>query len=102
LKGEVTLVVGPGEDHEHKLAQDAKGEGFDIKKDSKVPADLLHMCKTLNSKVEMTEHELRSLMKDLFPDVPSYHINAVTRLAKQDGKESRLEGLLRRSGGIVF
>ena len=102
LKGEITLVIAPGEDKEAKVASEAKGMGFDVSRDSEIKVDILQMCRTLESKVEMSEHELRMLMKSLFPSVPSYHINAVSRMAKKGKQESRMEGLLRRSGGIDF
>lgn len=102
LKGEITLVIAPGEDKVAKVANEAKGLGFDVSRDSEIKVDILQMCKTLDSQVEMSEHELRMLMKSLFPTVPSYHINAVSRMAKKGKRESRMDGLVRRSGGIDF
>jgi hypothetical protein len=49
----------------------------------------------------MGESEFRELMKKLFPMVPSYHISAVVRIVKKDGKESRHERLARLVGGVV-
>lgn len=63
LKGEVTLVLAPGEDEVGKISAEAKGLGFDISKDSQVNVSMLSVAETLNGQVEMTEHELRELLK---------------------------------------
>jgi len=67
MKGEVTLIVAPGEDQEEYMAEIAKGSGFDPKRDSKVNVNIIEMAKTLNAQVEMGEAEFRSLMKKMFP-----------------------------------
>jgi hypothetical protein len=81
---------------------EAKGMGFDPKKDSQINVNLISVAEALNGQVEMSEHELRELLKKVFGTVPSYHINAVARLVKKDGKESKFEGLARRSGGLIM
>lgn len=48
LKGEVTLVVAPGEDATGKLHAEAKGLGFDISKDSQVNVSMLSVAETLD------------------------------------------------------
>ena len=62
---------------------------------------MLQTAQTLNSEVEMSESDLRELMKKLFITEPSYHINAVARLVKKGKSESRFEGLTRKTGGIL-
>jgi hypothetical protein len=44
---------------------------------------MMSVAETLNAQVEMSEFELRELLKKVFSTVPSYHINAVARLVKQ-------------------
>jgi len=89
MKGEITLVVAPGDDQEEYMAEVAKGTGFDPKRDSKLTINIIEVAKALNSQVEMGEAEFRSLMKSVFPQVPSYHLAAVVRIVRKDGKESR-------------
>ena len=101
LKGEVTLILAPGEDEEQYMAEIAKGTGFDPKRDSKVNVNIIEIARQLNSEVDMAEAEFRELMKKLFPQIPTYHISAVVRIVKKDGKESRMERLSRLVGGVV-
>lgn len=51
---------------------------------------MMSVAETLNAQVEMSEFELRELLKKVFSTVPSYHINAVTRIVKQGKKESKM------------
>ena len=62
---------------------------------------MMTVAETLNGQVEMSEHELRELLKKVFGTAPSYHTNAVARLVKKGGKESKFEALARRSGGMI-
>lgn len=62
---------------------------------------MMSVAETLNGQVEMSEHELRELLKKVFSTVPSYHINTVARLVKKGGKESKMDALARRSGGLI-
>lgn len=50
----------------------AKGSGFDPVRDSHIRVDLMKVAKSLDQEVEMSESELRELMKKLFSDVPSH------------------------------
>jgi hypothetical protein len=43
---------------------------------------------------------MRELLKKLFPALPSYHINTVSRMVKKGRKEGKLERLSRVSGGM--
>lgn len=61
--------------------------------------NLLSVAQKLNDQVQMGEGEFRSLMKALFPDVPSYHINTVVRLTKSEGKKGRFSTITDRLGG---
>ena len=63
---------------------------------------MISVAETLNGQVEMSEHELRELLKKVFATVPSYHVNAVARLVKKGGKEGKFEALARRSGGLIL
>ena len=49
----------------------------------------------------MGEGEFRSLLKSLFPDVPSYHVRTVVRLVKQEGKKGRFQTITERLGGVI-
>lgn len=101
MKGEVTLVVAPCEDQEEYMAEVAKGTGFDPKRDSKVTINIIEVARALNAQVEMGESEFRGLMKAVFPNVPSYHLAAIVRIIRKNGKESRHERLARIVGGMI-
>ena len=62
---------------------------------------MISVAETLNGQVEMSEHELRELLKKVFSTVPSYHVNAVARLVKKGKQEGKFESLARRSGGLI-
>lgn len=49
----------------------------------------------------MAEGEFRELLKKMFSDVPSFHINTVVRLVKSQGKQGRIDLIAKRVGGIV-
>ena len=101
MKGEVTLILAPGEDQEEYMAEVAKGTGFDPKRDAKLTINIIDLARSLNFEVEMGEAEFRNLLKKLFPQIPTYHISAVVRIVRKDGKESRHERLARLVGGAV-
>ena len=63
--------------------------------------NLLKVAKQLDQTVEMSEGEFRDLLKVMFADVPSYHLNTVVRLVKQGKKKKRLNVLSDRLGGIM-
>ena len=100
LKGEVTLVIAPGKEADQYLGESLKKEGFS-KKDASVTVNMVKVAETLNQQVEMSEIELRELLKKIFDTAPSYHVNAVARQVKKGGKESRFERLSRITGGLV-
>ena len=41
------------------------------------------MAKTLEATVEMADDDLRELLKGIFADMPSYHIDALVAIAKK-------------------
>ena len=49
----------------------------------------------------MHEGEFRELLKKMFSEVPSYHINTIVRLVKSEGKQGRIDLISQRVGGIV-
>jgi hypothetical protein len=55
----------------------------------------------LDESIEMSEGEFRDLLKSMFSDVPSYHLNTVVRLVRQGDKKKRLDVLSKRLGGIM-
>ena len=83
------------------MAEIAKGTGFDPKRDAKLTVNIIEVAKSLNNQVEMGESEFRELMKSVFPSVPSYHLSAIVRIVRKDGKESRQERLARLVGGLL-
>ena len=101
MKGEVTMVLAPGVNEEKYMAEVAKGTGFDTKRDAKLTINIIDMAKALDNEVEMGEAEFRELLKKLFPQIPTYHIAAVVRIVKKDGKEGRHERMARLLGGMV-
>ena len=49
----------------------------------------------------MAEGEFRDLLKKMFSDVPSFHINTIVRLVKSKGKTGRIDLISQRVGGII-
>ena len=84
LKGEVTLVISAWKDDE-ELKQILRGQGFNPNRDAIMKVNILTIAQRLNDQVEMSEGEFRDLLKALFPDVPSYHTSAVTRIVRARG-----------------
>lgn len=101
LKGEVTLVIAPGTDLQMELESMAKGSGFDPTNESEVKCNILKIAQTLDNQIDMSENDLRELLKKLFPLLPSYHINTVTRMVKKGTKEGKMERISRVSGGLI-
>lgn len=100
LKGEVTLVIGPGTDEDHELKMAMKGTGFDPKKDSEQKVNIVKVAKKLHEFVEMADDDFRKLLRKLFPDVPSYHIDALIKIArKKDRKERQIDRITSLLGG---
>ena len=83
------------------MVEIAKGTGFDPKRDAKLNVNIIELAKSLNSEVEMGEAEFRELLGKLFPQIPTYHISAIVRIVRKDGKESRHERLSRLLGGVL-
>jgi spore coat protein CotF len=50
----------------------AKGSGFDPTSDSEVKCNIMNVARALNEQVEMSEPELRALLKKVFPALPNY------------------------------
>ena len=87
LKGEITMVLAPFVDAEEEERKDIlRGQHFNPARDSIMKINILTMADKLNNEVEMMEAEFRSLLKSLFPDVPSSHINAIIRKVRSKGK----------------
>ena len=63
--------------------------------------NILSVAEKLNDEVDMLEGEFRDLLKKLFPDVPSSHINAIVRTVKMKGKKKRFDTLVERVGGLM-
>ena len=82
IKGEVTMVVAPGVSEELELEKITKGTGFNVKKDSIQKVNVVEVAKRLEQKVDMADEDLRDLLKALFPEMPSYHIDALVKIAK--------------------
>ena len=72
-----------------------KSGGFDPKKDAVVKIDLLKVAQKLNESVEMSDHDFRVMLKDIFDSVPTYHINQIVKVVKKGNKEYRFERLSR-------
>jgi hypothetical protein len=66
-----------------------------------VTVNMMRVAETLNNQIEMSEAELRELLKKVFETAPSYHVNAIARLVKKGNKEGRFERLSRISGGVI-
>jgi hypothetical protein len=49
----------------------------------------------------MREIDFRNMLKSVFPDVPAHQINALVRHVKSKGKESKMDVLQKKLGGIL-
>lgn len=77
-----------------------KGTGFDPKKDSEQKVNIVKVAKKLHEFVEMADDDFRKLLRKLFPDVPSYHIDALIKIArKKDRKERQIDRITSLLGG---
>ena len=63
--------------------------------------NMMRVAETLNNQIDMSEAELRELLKKVFETAPSYHVNSIARLVKKGNKEGRFERLSRISGGVI-
>ena len=100
IKGEITMVIPPSkEDQEYESI--LKSQSFNPNKDSIVRVNVLTVAQKLNEEVEMHEGEFRDLLKKMFSDIPSYHINTIVRLVKSGGKKNRMTVINDRVGGII-
>ena len=78
-----------------------KSQKFNPNKDSLVRVNVLTIAQKLNEEVEMHEGEFRDLLKKMFSDIPSYHINTIVRLVKSGGKKNRMAVIAERVGGVI-
>ena len=102
LKGEITMVVAPGISEEIELQKIAKGTGFDPQRDTIQKVDAIQIAKNLQQKVEMGDSDFRDLLKSIFPEMPSYHIDALVKIAKKkERKEPVMDRLTRIAGGVM-
>jgi hypothetical protein len=77
----VTVVIAPWrEDSEIKSIM--REQKFNPVKDAVVRVDILKVAKKLNEEVQMSESEFRDLLKNLFSEVPSYHLSTVVRIVR--------------------
>lgn len=96
------MVVAPGVSEELELQRITKGTGFDVQRDSVQKVNVVDIAKRLESKVEMADDDLRDLLKALFPEMPSYHIDALVAIAKQkDRKPNTINRLSKMLGGVM-
>ena len=50
----------------------------------------------------MGDDDFRELLKKLFPELPSYHINDIVKLVKaKERKERQVDRLSRLTGGFI-
>ena len=84
LKGEITMVIAPGTSEELELEKITKGTGFEPNRDSIQKVNAIEIAKNLEAKVEMGDSDFRDLLKSIFPEMPSYHIDALVKIAKRD------------------
>jgi hypothetical protein len=79
-----------------------KGSGFDPEKDAMQRVNVIETAKKLNSTVEMGDDEFREMLKTLFPNLPSYHVNDIVKLVKKkERKERQIDRLTRLTGGLI-
>ena len=100
LKGEVTVVISPGQDTD-ELEATLRGQKFDPNRDAQVRINILDIARRLNEEVEMGEKDFRNLLKTLFPDVPSYHLRTIARMIRQGGRKYRTDVISERVGGFL-
>ena len=77
------MVVAPGASEEEEILKIVKGSGFDPKRDSIQKVNAIEIAKSLDSQVDMADDDFRNLLKSIFPEMPSYHIEAVIKIAKK-------------------
>ena len=98
----MTIVVAPGTDEELEIAKAIKGSSFDPARDAKVNVNVIKVAKSLNNTVEMSDKEFRAVLRNIFPDMPGFHIDAVVKLAKESERPERsIDRLSRLVGGIL-
>ena len=102
LKGEVTMVLAPGTSEELEMERIVKGTGFDPKRDSMQKVNAIEIAKQLEGKVEMADEDFRDLLKSIFTEMPSYHIDALVKIAKKDQRrEPNIDRLSKLIGGVM-
>ena len=100
IKGEITIVLPPTKE-DQEFESILKSQKFNPNKDSLVRVNVLTIAQKLNEEVEMHEGEFRDLLKKMFSDIPSYHINTIVRLVKSGGKKNRMAVIAERVGGVI-
>lgn len=102
LKGEVTMVLAPGSSEELEIQKIAKGTGFDPQRDSLQKVNAIEIAKKLDNTIEMSDDDFRDLLKGIFPEMPSYHIDALIKITKKpQRKPNKIERLSKLVGGIM-
>ena len=87
LKGEITMVLAPGVSEDAIMQQIVKGTGFDTRRDAVQKVNVIEIAKHLNTSVEMGDEEFRELLKGILPEMPSYHIDALVKIAKKNERK---------------
>ena len=75
------MVISPAKEDED-YEQILKSQKFNPNKDAQIRINVLTIAQRLNEEVDMHEGEFRDLLKKMFSDIPSYHINTIVRLVK--------------------
>lgn len=102
LKGEITMVVAPGTSEEQEIKNIAKGTGFNPSRDSIQKVNAIELAKSLESKIEMADEDFRDVLKSVFPEMPSYHIDALVAIAKKgERKPNTMDRVSKMVGGIM-
>lgn len=102
LKGEVTMVIAPGASEELEMQRIVKGTGFDVQRDAIQKVNVIEIAKQLESAVEMADDDFRDLLKSIFPEMPSYHIDGLIKIAKKgQRKQNNVDRISKLVGGIM-
>ena len=102
MKGEITMVVAPGTSEELEMRRIVKGTGFDTQRDSIQKVNAIEIAKQLEAKVEMADEDFRDLLKAILPEMPSYHIDALVKIAKQPKrKQNTVDRISKVIGGVM-
>ena len=62
----------------------------------------IEIARALHKNIDMGDEEFRDLLKALFPNMPSYHIDALVSIAKKpERRQNNIERLSKMLGGIM-